>query len=82
METDRLFDLPIDIERLRECPRNVKIIDAIISGIMNQREEILKAFIAKYGCGPDEITQSIEVTEKGIEWKIILNRPLTKIYVR
>lgn len=28
-----------------------------LRGIYEQREEILRAFIAKYGCGPDEVEQ-------------------------
>lgn len=34
--------------------------------VMDQREEILRAFIAKYGCHPDEICQ-IEIRKSPIE---------------
>lgn len=33
--------------------------------IINNREEILRAFVAKYGCGPDEIIQVMQKTEDG-----------------
>jgi hypothetical protein len=33
-----------------------------------QREEILEAFIAKYGCGPDELIQVEQRTENGWRW--------------
>jgi hypothetical protein len=33
-----------------------------------QREEILEAFIAKYGCGPDDLVQVEQRTEDGCRW--------------
>lgn len=38
--------------------------------IMLEREEILTAFIAKYGCEPDEIEQVEEPTEFGMKWYV------------
>lgn len=34
-------------------------IKVLLHGIHSQRQEILKAFIAKYGCEPDECEQVI-----------------------
>jgi hypothetical protein len=43
---------------------------AISKQIMEQREEILKAFIAKYGFAPDEAVQVIEYTHNGTRWYV------------
>lgn len=32
--------------------------------ILNQREEILTAFVAKYGCQPEDIIQVIQTVDK------------------
>lgn len=34
-------------------------LDKIIAGVMDQREEILRAFVAKYGCGPEDVVQIV-----------------------
>jgi chorismate mutase len=36
--------------------------------IHEQREEILEAFIAKYGCEPQDLVQIIQQTEEGIKF--------------
>lgn len=36
--------------------------------ILDQREEVLRAFIAKYGCEPDEIEQVEQMTDTGRVW--------------
>jgi len=36
--------------------------------VLAQREEILRAFVAKYNCQPDEIVQIEEKTENGMRW--------------
>ena len=41
-----------------------------INKVMLQREEILTAFIAKYGCEPDEIVQVVTLTPTGSTWTI------------
>lgn len=40
------------------------------SEVIAQREEILRAFIAKYGCQPDEIEQIIQTTCDGVRWYV------------
>ena len=42
------------------------------------REEILKAFIAKYGCGPEEVTQIIQNTLEGTKWWVEMKKKGTK----
>ena len=44
-------------------------------GVMAQREEVLRAFIAKYGCHPDEVTQVVQNTMDGCVWHVE-KRPL------
>jgi len=39
----------------------------IAEKIHEQREEILEAFIAKYGCEPQDLVQIIQQTEGGIK---------------
>lgn len=41
-----------------------------LQGIREQREEILKAFLAKYELAPNEVEQVIEYTPTGIRWFI------------
>jgi hypothetical protein len=41
-----------------------------INAIMQQREEILTAFIAKYGCQPEEVEQVILHGIDSITWEI------------
>ena len=36
--------------------------------VIEQREEIIRAFIAKYECGPDEIIQVMQKTEEGVKF--------------
>ena len=36
--------------------------------VMEQREEIIKAFIAKYNCSPDEIEQVIQTEDNKVVW--------------
>lgn len=38
------------------------------NGIMAQRAEVLAAFVAKYGCGPDEVVQVERHTGTGTRW--------------
>lgn len=47
-----------------ELLRIRKIMDEIFA----QREEILRAFIAKYGCGPEEVEQVVANTPEGSKW--------------
>ncbi len=44
--------------------------DDIFQEIMDQREEILKAFFAKYGLEPDLIEQVVEYLPHRIVWTI------------
>lgn len=41
-----------------------------IREITKQREEIIEAFIAKYGTNPDEIEQVVESTPTQIIWYV------------
>ena len=43
-------------------------ISRAIEKIMEQREEIVDAFIAQYGVTPDRMQQVLEFNEKGILW--------------
>ncbi len=43
-------------------------IQNVLDGIHSQREEILRAFIAKYGCEPDEVVQVENTTPTGTRW--------------
>jgi hypothetical protein len=36
-----------------------------VRAVIDQREEILRAFVAKYECGPEEIMQVMQKTEDG-----------------
>jgi len=38
--------------------------------VLEQREEILKAFVAKYGCEPDEIVQVHQWKEGSSRWYV------------
>lgn len=48
----------------------LETIDKIRSEIADQREEILKAFLAKYKVQPEECEQIIENTPTGIRWYV------------
>lgn len=52
-----------------------EIVDQAIDGIKAQREEILQAFIVKYGCGPDEIEQVEQHVGNEIVWYLRLATP-------
>jgi hypothetical protein len=47
-----------------------KIVTDLLSTIYAGREEILKAFVAKYGTGPDEVEQVIQSTESGWTYSV------------
>lgn len=48
-----------------------KYIKSITDKIYEQREEIITAFIAKYGCGPEEIVQECKHDKTGgFTWRI------------
>jgi hypothetical protein len=54
-----------------------EITKGILKDIYAQREEILTAFIAKYGCGPDECEQVVQHTSDGEKyWVRIKIKPL------
>lgn len=38
--------------------------------VYEQREEIIVAFLAKYGCGPEELEQVEERTAHGVVWYV------------
>lgn len=48
----------------------IKTIEAeiFLDSIYEQREKIIKAFIAQYKCKPDEIEQVVEYTGNSIKW--------------
>ncbi len=41
-----------------------------LNALLEQREEIVRAFIAKYNCQPDEITQVEQRTPTGYIWYV------------
>lgn len=45
-----------------------KIFDNLITSIYEQREQIVAAFIAQYGCKPDEVEQIVQYTGNEIRW--------------
>lgn len=45
-----------------------QLVESELRAIIMQREEIIRAFIAKYGCQPNEIEQIEELTETGRRW--------------
>lgn len=47
---------------------DAKIWDNLITSIYEQREEIIKAFIAQYGFKPDEVEQVIQYGRDSIKW--------------
>lgn len=53
-------------------------VQARSAAIMAEREHILEAFIAKYGCHPDQCQQVME----GNKWYVIQIRPETVRLVR
>ena len=38
--------------------------------IQSQREEVLKAFLAKHGVEPDEVEQVVIISDRGIRWSL------------
>jgi hypothetical protein len=48
-----------------------------LEAIYAQREEILTAFVAKYGCQPDEVVQLTRFSEEGQEWRVeLIKKPM------
>ena len=47
-----------------------KYVDCKIRSIYEQREEILRAFVAKHGCQPEEVHQVIEQYPDKIIWRV------------
>ena len=45
-----------------------KTIRDLLDPIFDQREEIIRAFMAKEGLYPDEVEQVVGFTNKGIKW--------------
>lgn len=45
-----------------------QLVESELRLIVEQREEIIRAFIAKYNCLPDEIEQVEELTDMGRRW--------------
>lgn len=41
-----------------------------LNALLEQREEIVRAFIAKYNCQPDEIGQVEQQTDSGLIWYV------------
>jgi len=52
-------------------PEELDVLATEISAVLYaQREEILAAFIAKYGCNPDEIEQIYETSGNQVRWYV------------
>jgi hypothetical protein len=50
-----------------------KSLDTIKAEIINQREEIVTAFIAKFGCDADQLEQVVDMSDYGrgiLRWSI------------
>jgi hypothetical protein len=47
-----------------------KALKGAIRRIVNQREEIIEAFMAKYGIDPAHMRQIVENTPTGLKWHI------------
>ena len=71
------------VKRIEEPPvskggfKLTEIVRSIQREILEQREEILTAFIAKYGVGPDECIQVIDYSrlQEGIlSWRVEIKR--------
>lgn len=50
--------------------------DRAIEWVMTHREEILAAFVAKYGCQPDECVMVEQTSQDGFSktWRVVLLR--------
>ena len=73
--TDRLDKIDEFIEFVRQdAAKGMIDTESLIIGawqdVIAQREEILRAFIAKYGYQPDEIVQVEQRTETGWRWYV------------
>lgn len=55
-------------DTVREELRKIKA--KTLNEIFAQREEIVQAFIAKYGIQPEEAVQVIQFSENKIFWKV------------
>ena len=72
----RKFGPRIDQKAIEEMNRSGDEFREFIEGkvkerlqqIYAQREEILTAFVAKYGCGPEEAVQVQRQTPDGMRW--------------
>ena len=51
-------------------------VKVLLDGVHSQREEILKAFVAKYGCEPDECEQVIISDRENIIRWFVQKKPL------
>ena len=63
----------VTFPQLTPIPRNEMYRTAwseVTAEVMANREEILRAFIAKYGCEPDEIMQYEQLTANGMRWYV------------
>jgi hypothetical protein len=54
-----------------ELPSIKALADQAATAIAAQREEILSAFVAKYGFEPDEAVQVISHSASGVRWHIM-----------
>ena len=61
------------IKGIPDSEREVELLNLklqMVTGLMEQREEILKAFIAKYGIEPDDVEQVFEHEGDKIIWRV------------
>ena len=59
-------DAPAMTKKARQMTRNINA----------QRMEVINAFVAKYGCQPDECEQVVQQTPGGVKWYIVLKENL------
>lgn len=61
---------PAVIEWREMVAEHMRVEKEKLEGSKEQREEIVKAFIAQHGCSPDECEQVIENTTTGTKWYV------------
>lgn len=70
-EVDATEKLQAELRKLKVDENKVReLSDRLRAAVYAQRDEILKAFIAKYGCMPDEAVQCEQSTPHGYRWYV------------
>lgn len=64
-----LKKMQLDQDKIHELTTRIR------EAVYKQRDEILRAFVAQYGCLPDECVQVEESTPKGYRWHVRKRTP-------